>query len=79
MNHIDRLSRSPAVVAGDYRTMSRVSLAQRAILSALTSEGVNLTEFHRSGLMLAMNELVGVLEERASFLEDQGFDDGGEV
>ncbi|WP_445005477.1 hypothetical protein [Halomonas mongoliensis] len=78
MNPIDRKNLASATLLGDYRTMSRVALAQRAILSTLRDSDLELGDFRRDGLMLALDELAGLLEERAGFLEEEGLVGGGE-
>lgn len=73
MKPIDRLNLSSAALSGDADFMRRVSEAQMAILSLLRDDAQGrheLTDFHRSGLMLALEELAGSLESRAEFLEE---------
>lgn len=78
MTDLDRKNLAFAALMGDYRTMSRVSMAQRAILSTLQDDSLELGDFRRDGLMLALDELVSILAERSAYLEEEGFLGGGD-
>ncbi|EWH00460.1 hypothetical protein [Halomonas sp. BC04] len=74
---IDSQALTPATFLGDYRTMLNVSIAQRAILSVLMDGTMPLTDFHRHGLMVAMDEMISTLEGRAELLVDAGYVEEG--
>ena len=78
MTDLDRKNLAAAALMGDYRTMSQTAIAQRAIIAVLMDESMPLTDFHRHGLLVALDELVSTLEERAGYLEDEGYIGGGE-
>jgi hypothetical protein len=82
MNHIDRLNIGSAALVGDVRMMRRVADAQHAILSLLQDDlnGLReLSDFHRHGLLMALEEMAGSLEYRAGFIEESGLVGGGEL
>lgn len=81
MNSIDRLNIGSAALLGDVRMMRRVADAQSAIVSILQDDlnGIReLSDFHRDGLLMALDEMASSLESRASFIEDSGLIGGGE-
>ena len=77
MKPIDRLNLSSAALTGDADLMRRVSEAQVAILSVLNDSDMPLTDFHRAGLLVALEELAGNLSARAEFLEENSLAGGG--
>lgn len=82
MNPTDRLNIGSAALAGDVSMMRCVADAQHAIISLLQDDlnGLReLSDFHRHGLLMALEEMACSLEYRAGFLEEQGFINGGEL
>lgn len=74
MNTQDRLNLSSAALTGDASLMRRASDAQSAIISLLQDDlnGLReLSDYHRHGLLLAVQEMAGSLEERATFIEEE--------
>jgi len=78
MTPADRINLTSAALSGDADLMRRVSEAQVAILSVLNDSDMPLTDFHRAGLLVALEELAGSLSARAEFLEESRLAGGGE-
>lgn len=81
MNSTDRLNIGSAALVGDASLMRRVADAQHAIIDLLQGDvnGIcELSDFHRHGLLMALEQMADSLEDRASFIEDSGIVGGGE-
>lgn len=70
MNPTDRQNLASAALVGDIRTFRQVGDAQQVIIALLKDDALGLTDFHRHGLLVALEELTGILEQRAIFLEE---------
>lgn len=71
---VDQAYLDRAALVGDTSLMRRISDAQSAITSLLQDDlnGLReLSDYHRHGLLLAMQELSASLEERAGFLDER--------
>ncbi|MCE8053181.1 hypothetical protein HOP61_17965 [Halomonas daqingensis] len=81
MTHEEQALIAPAAVHGDCRFMRRISAAQGAIAAVLMDDmkGTNpLNDYHRYGLVTALELPAVELEERAAFIEEQVFTGGGQ-